>query len=337
MQQPLRVLMVIPGSQKDNQSMIFIKRHIDLLEREGLNVERFFLESRTSLSELRQSLCAFIELQSKFKPDIVHCHYGTMTALFCAIAARAHLVITFRGSDLNPTSNDRRFNGRWLRNKAGLILSQLASLRAKRIICVSEQLRSRLWWPTVKSRTSVITTPVNLKSFHIMNKNEARGLLGWLQEDKVVIFNSGKRPKVKRLDLALEAVKVAKTFVNNIKFVDLGGVVPGDQVPILMNAADCLLMTSDYEGSPNVVKEAMACNLPVVSVNVGDVQERLHEVQPSKIVARDSLALGKAMADIFNQNCRSNGRLVAQRDFSQGVINKKTLDVYLLTVARHTN
>jgi glycosyltransferase involved in cell wall biosynthesis len=75
-----------------------------------------------------------------------------------------------------------------------------------------------------------------------------------------------------------------------------------------MNAADCLLLTSDWEGSPNVVKEALACNLPVVSVDVGDVRERLERVRPSVIVPRDSAEIGKAISDILKRGQRSNGR-----------------------------
>jgi glycosyltransferase involved in cell wall biosynthesis len=175
---------------------------------------------------------------------------------------------------------------------------------------------------------------VSLERFDIISKKEARGLLEWMDEDRVVLFNAGKGRGGKRLDLAQEAVKVAHTYINNFRFVVLDGNVPPGKVPILMNAADCLLMTSDYEGSPNVVKEAMACNLPVVAVNVGDVPERLRDVQPSRIVTRDPQALGQAIADILKLNCRSNGRVIVKRDASEIVINKRTLDVYLAALKK---
>ncbi|NJO06276.1 MAG: glycosyltransferase family 4 protein [Chloroflexaceae bacterium] len=95
-----------------------------------------------------------------------------------------------------------------------------------------------------------------------------------------------------------------------------------------MNAADCLLFTSDYEGSPNIVKEAMACNLPIVSVDVGDVVERLKDVQPSRIVQRDPHDLGQAVADILTMGKRSNGREIAERELSNEHIAKRIIDVY---------
>jgi len=76
-----------------------------------------------------------------------------------------------------------------------------------------------------------------------------------------------------------------------------------------MNAADVLLLTSRTEGSPTVVQEAMACNLPVVSVDVGDVRERLAGVQGCKVLAsRDPAALGAALGEILRFPRRSNGR-----------------------------
>jgi glycosyltransferase involved in cell wall biosynthesis len=75
-----------------------------------------------------------------------------------------------------------------------------------------------------------------------------------------------------------------------------------------MNAADCLLVTSKTGGSPAAVQEAMACNLPVVSVDVGDVRERLEGVSECAVVERCPIALGMAMADILRAPRRSDGR-----------------------------
>jgi len=68
--------------------------------------------------------------------------------------------------------------------------------------------------------------------------------------------------------------------------------VDHDAVPDYMNAADALLLTSHSEGSPNSVKEALACNLPVVAVDVGDVRERLAGVEPSRVAASDEELVG---------------------------------------------
>jgi teichuronic acid biosynthesis glycosyltransferase TuaC len=81
-----------------------------------------------------------------FRPQVVHAHYGTVTALFAALGAgRIPLVITYRGSDLN-----RLPSARGMRPAAALLLSQIAALRAARIVCVSRKLKARLWWRRVR-------------------------------------------------------------------------------------------------------------------------------------------------------------------------------------------
>src|SRR4029079_13851520 len=79
-------------------------------------------------------------------------------------------------------------------------------------------------------------------------------------------------------------------------------------MPLYYRAADALLCASLSEGSPNVVKEALACNLPVVSTPVGDVPERLKGVYPSAVVARDAHSIGEALVQILLERRRSNGR-----------------------------
>src|SRR5207248_2675126 len=78
-----------------------------------------------------------------------------------------------------------------------------------------------------------------------------------------------------------------------------------------MNAADVLLLTSISEGSPTVVKEAMACNLPVVTVPVGDVRERLAGVAHCHVVEPGPEPLADALENVLSSGARSNGRQFA--------------------------
>src|SRR5258706_4089821 len=317
-ERPLRVLAVTP-LPSSRASMVHVTRQVASLEVSGVTCQTFSVASRTSpwvvLGEwrrLRREIRAF-------QPDIVHAHYGTMTAFLAVLSTTLPVIVTYRGSDLNPN----RSRGR-LREAVGTLLSQIAALRAARIICVSNQLKNRLWWR--RDRVSVIPTGVDMALFYSRDLHEARRDLGWSQDERVVLFNAGD-PIIKRLDLARAGVEFAESLCGKIRFAALDGDVPPNSIPLIMSAANCLLLTSDWEGSPNVVKEALACNLPVVSVDVGDVRERLERVRPSVIVPRDAREIGKAISEILRQGKRSNGRELGN-DLSSDVVSQRIVSVY---------
>ena len=296
-----RVLFLIPGMAAGH-SMVFARRQVEALAREGFRVEVFDLRSRTSLQVILGEFRRFQRVVCAFRPHLIHAHYGTATAMFAALAAgRIPLVITYRGSDLNRLPSTRG-----LREAAGRLLSQVAALRAARIVCVSQQLKSLLWWR--RARATVLPSGVDPEVFRPQPRNAPRFELGWREEERVVLFNAGRDPRNKRLDLAREAVKEARRWTPSVRLEVLDGSVEPSRLPAMMNAADCLLVTSDAEGSPAIVQEGLATNLPVVSVDVGDVAERLAGVACSCVADRDPLALGRALAEVLNPPRRSDGR-----------------------------
>jgi len=272
-----------------------------MLRHADVETDMFFIQSRTSPVLLARDLIRLRHHISMFRPHLLHAQYGTMNAFLTAISAPLPLIVTFRGSDLNPVPSIGR-----VRSFMGHALSHFAALRASAVICVSTQLRRKLWWR--RRRCEVIVGGVNLEVFRPIALQEARARLGWAPEKRIVLFNAGRDPQVKRLDLAEAAVREARLLRNDIEMVVTRGDVDPNLMPIYFGAADCLLVTSDWEGSPTVIKEALACNLPVVSVNVGDAAERLGGVTPSAIVARDPAKLGAAIAEIVGSCKRSNGR-----------------------------
>jgi teichuronic acid biosynthesis glycosyltransferase TuaC len=103
--------------------------------------------------------------------------------------------------------------------------------------------------------------------------------------------------------------------------------VAPEEMPVLMNAADCLLLTSTAEGSPNVVKEAMACDLPVVTTPVGDVRELLHAVEASWIVEPDAGALARALVECIRRGGRADSR-AATDQLDQRAVAQRILAIY---------
>lgn len=294
-----RVLSVIPGPPIEYR-MIFCRTQVAALEQIGVVSESFYLKSRTSPRVLLSEAVRFRRTIASFQPDIVHAHYGTVTALFCVLLTRLPLVVTYQGSDLNYY-----WHRNPLRPPAARVMSQLAALRAARIICVSQELKRRLWWR--RRGALVLPSGVDETVFRPIPQGEARAKCGWPHDEKVVVSSAGTDPVHKRLSLAQAAVRTAESLCGKIRFVTLDGDKTHETVATWFNAADCFLLTSVAEGSPNVIKEAMACNLPVVSVDVGDVRERLECVSPTRIVDADPQKLGEALAEVLGMDVRSNG------------------------------
>ena len=294
-----RILWVLPGPLAGLR-MIFAKRQLRALVMSAADVHSTHLSDWQSSSALFRNLQRLRAAVRNINPDIIHAQYGSWLAAMCGLITAKPLIVTYRGSDLYPAASSGR-----LRGYIGCFLSQLAALRATEIVCVSRSLRDRLWWR--RCRATIIPSPVDLDEFFPTPRDEARSALGWGTEP-TVLFNAGQDPVTKDLKLAQQAIAIAGKLIGPIKFSVLNGTVRPDAVGLRLNAADCLLVTSRYEGSPNIVKEALACNLPVVSTDVGDVAERLQSVFPSIIAQRDAAAIGQAVALVLSLNRRSNGR-----------------------------
>ncbi len=295
-----RILYVIPGDV-GGSDQIFAKRQANVLRNFGISVDIFHLRVWSSICPFLKEVRRLRSVIQKTKPNIIHAQFGTMTSAACAFCNTKKLIITYRGSDLNPSNDVSR-----VRMHLSHFLSQVSSLRAARIICVSKQLEERLWW--APNHVEILPSAVDLDLFRPMEKAEARFALGWKQDEKVVLFNEGYDPISKGIHIVKQAIKIAEKSIGRVRFMSLRKNVSPDDMPLYYNASDCLIVASAYEGSPNVVKEALACNCPVVSSKAGDAEERLRGVYPSRIVGRNTQELGKALAEVLELGKRSNGR-----------------------------
>ena len=296
----LKLLLIIPGCPDGNELPFARRQARHFADRFHADVRIFFLRDRTSLKAIWRAGCEFRSIEREFKPDVVHVHYGTMTAFFGVIHARAPVVITFHGSDLNPTPTDGK-----ARDLFGRMLSQIAALFSDGIICVSRKLVDRLWWKG--SKVKVLPMGVDLDRFRPKDRIACREELGWHAAGKIVLFN-GNNPKLKRLDIAEAVIEGIREKGIPAELKVLKGEIPPERMPVMMNAADALLLCSDQEGSPTMVKEAMACGLPVVSSDVGDVRERTQGVFPGAVVEQDVRRLTDALGSVLRLDRRSNGR-----------------------------
>jgi glycosyltransferase involved in cell wall biosynthesis len=173
----------------------------------------------------------------------------------------------------------------------------------------------------------IVPDGTDVSLFKPLDKLECRRKLNWPFDERVVFFHEGGRPAVKRRDLADASLEEAKNLLGPCRLEVLDSDVPHDRVPLLLNASDCLLITSDFEGSPNIVREALACNLPIVSVDVGDVRRWIAGLEGTTMVSRDPAEIGRALAEIMISGIRPAGELKTAQ-FSDESSRNAVLETY---------
>jgi len=293
----MKILHVIPYHPSPS-AFIFAKRQIEDLGELGHSNEIFYFKTSFSVFGFFHQLKSLKCQVKAFAPDLIHAHYGTINAFFASRISSVPLVVSFHGSDINYTRDIH-----WLREKLGKFLSFIAAKRAGKIICVSEKLQNNL--PIGKEKSTVLASGINTLLFREMEMNTCKESLGLDLKKNYFFFNSNN-PIVKRLDLANEVVELLRDL--NAELLSLNGDVEPSEIPVYLNSCVASLLCSDSEGSPMVIKEAMACGLPIVSVDVGDVRERIQHVTNCFIVKQEAKAISEKMRELIAlNNPKTNG------------------------------
>ncbi len=330
MDSSIRVLMItsewpVPGMSRTAH---FIKRQADFLTAAGVDVDVFpFKGAKNPINYMK----AWVRLRRKLKGaryDLVHAQFGQSGLL--ALPKRLPMVVTFRGSDLLGTVSDR--SGHYM--KASAIhrrLSRMVARSADEVIVVSEHMKSYLP-PAIKAH--VIPSGIDFQVFRSIPKEEAREHLGLPMDEKLVLFVGRPTQARKRCYLSKQAVELLNQRIAAKLIVAWD--VPHTDIPFYMNACDALCFTSMQEGSPNVVKEALACNLPVVSVPVGDVALRLQGIEGCELCPDERPeTIAAALERVLNRGTRVAGRAAVEH-LDEKVITVKVLNIYQSVLAGRT-
>jgi glycosyltransferase involved in cell wall biosynthesis len=238
--------------------------------------------------------------------DAVHAHYGH-SAVVARMNVRAPLVVSYCGDDLLGTPDPTR-SYRMTRRSCWLAIAfaQLAWV-ANATITKSEEMERRLP-DRLRTRNHVIPNGVDLDRFVPMDQQAARRCLGWSLDEKVALFVGDPAVPRKNHALAKAACAQATKSCPELRLRVAWGIPPED-VPVWMSAADALILPSWSEGSPNAVKEAMACELPIVATPVGDIPERLRGIPGCHVLPPDEQRFADALLEALH-----HGRCPAARE-----------------------
>lgn len=292
---------------------IFVKEQVDSLVNAGIDIDVLFCDVKKTKWLYPLSLFFLWKKIIENKYDLVHAHY-----VFAGIIARFQfilpVVITHHGEEAFHTYQK--------------YLCWIISRLVNKTIVVSSQMKNAIGLEKIK----IIPCGVDFNKFHPMDKNECKKKLG-LSENKTYLLFAGDITKsLKRFDLVKEAVEILKQSRKNIELI-VAYKRPYEEVVLYMNAASIMLFPSEREGSPQVVKEALACNLPVIASDAGDISEIFNGINGCYIVERKAITLAEKTDFILNNIISSDGRDKIRR-YELNEIAKQVIGVYKSIVCK---
>ena len=320
----MRVLFVASGNIENKIKNHIVERQAESLKVKNIIIEHFYITDKGVTGYLK-SISKIRHLLKNSKFDIVHAHYGWSGLVSLLTFTRVKKVISFMGDDLIGTIN-RKSNYTLF----GKIVTKFNIFLAKHFydysIIKSENLKEKL--KSVMT-AELIPNGVDVKIFSQKDKYSSKKTLGWSPDKKYVIFVSNPERGEKNFALAQ-----ASTELLNIQNLELFVVrnVTADKLNLYYNAADCLILTSIHEGSPNVIKEAMACGCPIVSTDVGDVEWILGNTdgcyltsfEPQDVACKIKLAL-----EFSEKSGRTKGReRILELGLDSETIASRIIEIY---------
>ncbi len=295
----------------------------------GLKINYGHFSNRKSILKLWHAGLKIRRMCKNDKYDLIHVFWGSTTALMTVIFSTKPVIISFSGSDLLGLKNSK---GKiTLSGRISKALSIIAAYLADSLITKSEEMKETL--PEgLRIKTTVIPNGVNFSSFYLIPLADARTKLGWQSESKIVLFFSSGGAPVKNFKLALETFQKVKETISNAALKVIDGGVDHNELVYYYNASDAMLLTSFHEGSNNSLKEAMACNLPVISVPCGDAPERLRGLTNCYVSKEyDASELAEVLIRILQTGERSNGRDFID-ELSLSLVADRIIEVYEKTL-----
>ena len=302
----MRILVV--ASFNKGRFAPFIVEQVEALKKQGCTIDFFGLQGK-GLSGYLRNLPLLKQKINEFCPDIIHAHYG-LSGLLANLQRRIPVVTTYHGSDINE-KNVLRFS------KMAMRLSAWNVFVSRKTLGIAKP----------EKKYTLLPCGIDLSDLQLTDKTEARQKMKLQADRKYILFAGAFDVEVKNAPLAKKAVALLQE--SQTELLELKGYTR-EEVTLLMCAADAFLLTSLTEGSPQVIKEALVCGCPIVSVDVGDVKERVEGIEGCYVANTrepEELAdlLRKALS--FEGRTKGHDRIVADGLDNQQVA-KQLIEIY---------
>ncbi len=313
----MKVLFVSSGNAAEGITQI-VKNQGQSIINQGTDVDFFTIKGKGLFSYLKHISVLRNYLKNN-KYSVIHAHYG-----FCGVVAflakrKEKIVLSFMGSDLIGIVKQNG-NTALLGYLESLVNKIFAKYFIDFIIVKSQNLKDRLFNKTL---SQVIPNGVDFLQFHPIEKIVARKELDIPIDIKIVLFAANPERIEKNYKLAQEAVKLLTDSTVVLKVVYN---VSQQILNNYYNASDVILLTSFHEGSPNVIKEALACNRIIVSTNVGDVKHTIQNVEGCFICSFDPEDVAEKISTAFKFE-NSTGRINIT-NLESNLVAQKIINIY---------
>ncbi len=283
----MNVLLVHSGNAVTNShDYTFVNEQGEALREIGVNVYYYAVRGEGAKGYL-SSLPGLKKAIKTNRIDLVHAHYGLCGAL-AVLQRTVPVVITFH-------------NGETLTLR-GRLISSIAAWQSKYNIFVAQHIHDKLF--KVPKEYSIIPCGIDLKLLPIVDKEEAINAMGLRTDVPNILFGGSFSNARKNYPLAKEALTLLPYEVNLIEMKGFSRA----EVDQLLCGCDLFLMPTKSEGSPQVVKEALACNCPIVATGVADIPELLSGVSNCYTTGFDASEIANRIDSIIKSGQRSNGR-----------------------------
>ena len=288
-----------------NEAHPFILLQKRFLIKKNHKVELYTFKGKSNLIKYLKEIFKII-CWGKNDFDLIHAYFG-FPGWIANFQRKIPVLTTFCGSDLlgQYKKNGKHHLTHSTISKITSIFAQTFSVRTTTI---SQKLENRLH---IKNKNNIIKLGVDSNHFTPVEIKKARKILGWNYDDIYILFPSDDSTIVKRYFIAKELISELENYNKKIHLISLNKPNMYSEIPIIMSACNAMLLVSYHEGSPNVIREAMSCNLPIFSFDIGDVEEQTLNITPGFVAKQnDKNSLLQALDEFLSKTplARSNGR-----------------------------
>ncbi len=278
-------------------SGVFMHISADGVRKLGVDLTLLYVGNLRSIKGLLKARKCVKQLSGKY--DLIHAQYGSACAVVTAAATGIPKVLSVRGSDWTIRRETNIFP--FLHTRLARLMTRIVINQYNAVFPVSNRIASEIKSLYPNCPLTVMPSPINLTHFVPYDKIKARAALGYPDnQEKWVLFTSVKTSNgLKRYALAKDAFDRANARIGNLR-MRVATDIPHSDMPLFVAACDLILCTSEKEGWPNSIKEALACNVPFISTDVSDLAEIAKQEEICRICPPDPAIIANNIIDVLS-------------------------------------